>query len=165
LTATPCKSRLLIAGLGNSTRKDDAIGIRLVEAIGPDLPAVIETVIWEGADAFAIAQSLLECDRPVLFVDGAELGRKPGTSHWWSESEAQWRARERERSTHGFRLHEGIDLARSLGFDREIRFFGVQPADIDLGHELSPQLQTALPKLQQDLLDVIAALLVSVGCE
>ncbi len=152
--------RLLVAGLGNRTHGDDGIGVRLVESVIPRLPTAVEGAVWENADAFTLAQELIEHDVPVLFVDGAHMGEAPGTVHWWPAGRANLVNAQEEKSTHGFGLAYAIDLARGLGFERPLYFFAVEPADCAPGDALSPLLDARFAALESQLLATVDALLV-----
>ena len=165
MTAGDDAIRLIVAGLGNRTRGDDGIGVYLVESIQYTLPPGVDGVVWEGADAYTLAQELIERERPVLFVDCAQMGAAPGTSRWWPEATANMVLSTAGNSTHGFRLGDGIDLARGLGFEQPLYFFGVQPASIGHGLHLSREVQEACAVLEQSLLSTIDALLMSIERE
>ncbi len=165
MTAGDDAIRLIVAGLGNRARGDDGIGVHLVESMRYTLPPGVEGVVWEGADAYTLAQELIERERPVLFVDCAQIGGAPGTSRWWAEATANMVLSAEGNSTHGLTLGDGIDLARGLGFGQPLYFFGVQPASIGHSLHLSREVREAYAVLEQSLLSTIDALLISIERE
>lgn len=158
-------ARLIVAGLGNRTHGDDGIGVYLAESIRPRLPSGVLARVWENADAFTLAQELLERDNPVLFVDCAHMGKEPGSAHWWPEGAARLNAGKGTVSTHGFGLDYAVDLARGLGFDRPLYFFGVEPARVAPGGELSCELRHVYGELERALLTTIQTLLADIDRE
>jgi hypothetical protein len=54
-------------------------------------------------------------------------------------------------STHGMGLAEGLELARTLGFDQSARIFGVQPFDLSPGQGLTPEMTSRFPSLLDSL--------------
>ncbi len=48
-------------------------------------------------------------------------------------------------SSHGLGLGEVIGLAGALGSVRRLVFLGVEVADVEMGHPLSPPVAEALP--------------------
>lgn len=153
-------AQLLVAGLGNRTHGDDGIGVRLVESLHDRVPAGVRTVVWENADAFTLAQELLDHDCAVLFVDCAHMGETPGGVRWWPEGQARVVSSREGKSTHGFGLDYAIDLAHGLGFARALYFFGVEPASTQPDSSLSVTLQEAYPQLEHELRTTVEAILV-----
>jgi hydrogenase maturation protease len=133
---------VLAAGLGNPLLTDEGIGIAVIDALadshGDLMPAVefldLGTSMMRAVHAMA-------CRRKAVFVDCAFMGAEPG----------EWRrflpddVRSVKRMAH-FSLHEG-DLLQAIGISRaagecpgDIVLFGIQPASIEPGLELSRTL-------------------------
>jgi hydrogenase maturation protease len=129
---------LTVAGVGSRVRGDDSIGLRLVESL-PDSDHVA-TVLWEDADALAVAHELLSLDGPALIVDCADMGLAAGEFRVFDAEGARLVTRADTVSTHGFGLADALALARELGFTQPVTFFGVQPQRLDLAGELSAPL-------------------------
>jgi hypothetical protein len=50
-------------------------------------------------------------------------------------------------STHGLGLAEGLELARTLGFNQPASIFGIQPFDLSPGQGLTPEMTSRFPLL------------------
>ena len=76
-TLSTCTLSTLIIGLGNPLRRDDGVGVRVVELLAArDLPAGVEVV--DGGTPGLGLVPLLEGRQRVILVDAADLGREPG---------------------------------------------------------------------------------------
>lgn len=150
--------RLWIIGLGNRQRRDDGVGVRLVEAIEPDVAEGVACRIWGDSDALTIAHELIEISCPVLFVDGARMGLNVGEWRVFAEDSVLFRESSRALSTHGYGLDYALELARGLGFQQPVRFFAVQPGELQIGEGLSAALSGRFDRLAQALSDTVATM-------
>lgn len=134
-------------GLGSSLGRDDAIGLALVRALSGEAPFEARCVLLESADAATVASLLLEWQRPVVFVDAADMDIPPGEYRFFPDKDASILLKTSSVSTHGLGLAEGLELARTLGFEQPVRVFGVQPFDLSPGQELTPEMVSRFPLL------------------
>jgi hydrogenase maturation protease len=130
----------LILGIGNLLLCDEGVGIHVVRAlVRRELPSGVAVV--EAGTAFLDALSeIAQADR-ILIVDAMKGGGAPGTVYRVPFD--QCRHPGMLASLHG------LDLSRVLymaGNDRkpEILVFGIEPAHIEWGMELSPVVRAAL---------------------
>ena len=76
--AGPKPLRVLVAGVGNQLRADDAFGVvvahRLMEMDLPEGVKVVET----GIGGIALVQELQECYDALVVIDAVDRGRPPG---------------------------------------------------------------------------------------
>lgn len=141
---------IALVGIGSQVRTDDAIGLRLVENLsGHD---GVQTHLWNDRDALDLASLLLDLDAPVLLVDCAQMGIEPGQGRAFGLQDAILKRHASTMSTHGFGLSEALGLAQQLGFSWPVRFFAVQPFELQLASGLSAPMQQALAGLQAQLL-------------
>lgn len=157
------EAHLTVVGIGSRYRSDDGIGLALVDAFAAQMPppgVVAET--WADIDTMGTVHGLLAVRSAVLFVDCATMDLQPGDWRLFRDSEARLRAHAPSVTTHGLGLGEGLALARSLGFTQPVWFFGVEPATVAFGGELSPTLRTRLPALTAALMGAVRSV-VDVG--
>lgn len=154
MLSTNERPQLLIIGIGNPFRSDDAAGIALArrfrERILPGVRIIEET--GEGA-------ALLDAwrDAPaVILVDAVHSGAPPGTLH-----RLDLRAQEFPRqffrfSTHALGVAEAVELARMLHrLPRCLIFHGIEGKEFASGEGLSPEVERVLsPALEGILEDV-----------
>lgn len=145
------RSEWRIVGLGTCLGRDDAIGLALVGELAMEAAFAPRCLLLESADAATVAASLLDWQCPVILVDAANMGLAPGECRFFSDSDASIILEDSSVSTHGLGLAEGLELARTLGFDQSACIFGVQPFDLSPGQALSPEMTGRFPLLIAEL--------------
>jgi len=150
----------LIVGLGNPLRRDDGVGVRVAEMLAAqELPDDVE-IVAGGTPGLELV-NVMEGWPRVILVDAAEIGREPGAFLRFTPEQV-WLAEETFLSVHDAGLREALLLAQVLGvLPPEVVIYGVQPASLDWGEGLSPEVEAALP----DLTAVIRAELSVQGAE
>jgi hydrogenase maturation protease len=74
----PSTMRILVAGVGNKLRADDAFGVVVAERLmNMDLPAGVK-VVETGIGGIALVQELQEGYDALIVVDAVDRGRPPG---------------------------------------------------------------------------------------
>jgi hydrogenase maturation protease len=146
-SASEAKSEWLIVALGSYLGGDDAIGLALVESLSRDAAFAASCMLLESADAALVAASLLEWRRNVILVDAADMDLVAGEHRFFSDSDVSMILKTSSVSTHGLGLAEGLELARTLGFDRSVRIFGIQPFDLSPRQGLTPEMTARFPSL------------------
>ena len=150
-------------GLGNPVLTDDGVGIRLARDLGrewarrPDL--VVEP---EGPAASLDLAEHMAGHRRVIVIDALGPGLPPGTVHVFTA--AQLRESRHHRGIHDVNLATALELARRAGLpvppDEEIHLFGVAVEDAwTFGEALSPALEEAYPRVREEVLEAVRALL------
>ena len=132
----------LVAGIGNELMTDDGVGVHAVRLLR-QTPPPHTTLVEVGTDFFSATPFLEEHPR-VLVIDAMDAGQPPGTIYVCpAEAVAQPRPKT---SLHEMSL---LSILEFIAPDRrpEIRFIGVQPARVELGMGLSPELQAVLPRV------------------
>ena len=136
-----------IVGLGTYLGRDDEIGLALVRELARDVEFAERCVLLDSADAATVASLLLEWLRPVILVDAANMDIAPGECRFFAGGDASIILKTSSVSTHGMGLAEGLELARTLGFDQSACIFGIQPFDLAPGQGLTPEMTARFPSL------------------
>lgn len=158
--------RVLVFGLGQPDRGDDAVGPRVVEQVAEQVaepvgaragrPGVIRT--GTGTEPLTLLDLLAPGDALVL-VDAVRTGAGPGTVLLRDLVTDPLPATGAPASGHLIGLDQVLALARSL--DRltgPVVLVGVEAAGFDHGAGLSPAVAAALPAAVGTVLAVLAAL-------
>jgi hydrogenase maturation protease len=138
---------MLIIGLGNPDRGDDAVGILVARRLRErGLNAIEHTGatlnlldIWAATDH-------------AIVIDAVVSGGAPGSVHVcdpWRESlnSTTFRA-----STHEFSLADTIELARALDrLPSWMRIYGIEAMQFDAGSQPSPAVQSAAARLANEI--------------
>lgn len=137
---------ILILGVGNILLRDEGIGVRVIEALaGRELDQRIE--VLDGGTSGADLVEQIAGRRLLLVVDAMQGDHPPGTVIRLSGREMIERT-EGTISLHEFGLAETLLMARGLGCEpAETVIFGVQPAVVEPGLELSAELAGLVERL------------------
>lgn len=147
---------ILVIGIGNPDRGDDAAGLavasRIRDATKPGEVIVRELV----GDQLALIDEWTGATE-VYVVDAVCSGGTPGTVYQFDAANALT-DRFRHRGTHTFSLADVIELARALGrLPRRLAGFGIEGASFAIGAPLSPQAQAAVDEVTGLLLAELRA--------
>lgn len=143
--------RLLICGLGQRHRGDDAVGLEVVTAWAAQHPHLAQhpqvRVLALESPGLALLDPLSQA-QAALLVDAVVSGAPPGTLHHLTPKDlAAFTGG--SASAHGWGLAETLGLAQTLGMRLapEIQILGIEGAGMAPGAGLSPAIQAAFPQI------------------
>lgn len=142
----PCP--LLVVGVGNQFRGDDALGLIVVRRIGAmGLPGVD---VVEGPPDGAYLIELLRGRECAFIVDAFSSGSPPGFVHRHDASLQRLPAYLFRHSSHSFGVAEAIELGRRLGImPARLFVYGIEGRDFGTGAALSPAVEAKLDELTE----------------
>jgi hydrogenase maturation protease len=138
-------ARTVVIGVGNLLMKDEGAGIHAIQALQEaKLPPNVELI--DGGTEPDLISFIRDGDR-VIIIDCAKAGGEAGAIYQFKpEDLASDRAA--LASAHEMGVAENLHLMSVTGNQpSEVIIFGIEPAVIDYGLELSPILQASLPRL------------------
>ncbi len=140
--SSPAPATLLVIGVGNPARGDDAVGWRVVDALAGD-PA-LRTLRSDG-DVAELVDAWSGEARAVV-VDACDAGGEPGALVTFDAARAPLPARAFP-SSHAWGLAQAIELARALGtLPDSLPVIAVELGRLDAGAPLSPAVAAAVPR-------------------
>jgi hydrogenase 3 maturation protease len=145
---TPRPARVAVLGVGNDMNGDDGAGVHVVRALSTRMAATPGLLLIDGGTAPENFTGPLRRFRPdlVVEIDAAHQDRPPGTLAWidWRDADGM------SASTHT--LPPSV-LASYLTTDLGCRvaLIGVQPASLEMGRGLSPEVAAAVERLAGQL--------------
>lgn len=146
--------RLGVIGIGNPLRKDDGIGIILIEKLieqKEKLPKNIE-VIDGGTGGMNLLHLLANFDS-VLIVDAVNFGGQPAETRVFTLDEIESKKISVKMSTHESDFLKIIELSKQLKeCPKQIIVFGIQPKDTSHGQGFSPDLQKKLNSILHNVI-------------
>jgi hydrogenase maturation protease len=150
-----------IIGIGNLLRKDDGVGIVLLERLQKqkkELPKNIE-FIDGGTGGMNLLHLLAQFDI-VLLIDAVDFKARPGQARVFSLKDIQSQKKPVMMSTHDPHFLNLLRLSQELKeLPETLVIFGVQPRDVSYGMGLSKEIETVLDglflKLQKELQDFV----------
>lgn len=143
----------LILGLGNLLLSDEGVGVHAARALAEwELPAGV-WVVEAGTAFLDVLPDIEKADR-ILLIDSMEGGGAPGSVYRVPFD--QCRHPDMLASLHGFDMSRVLFMAGNTRVP-EVTVFGVEPARIEWGTEVSPAVARALPALEEVILKEVAA--------
>jgi hydrogenase maturation protease len=143
-------SRVLVIGIGNEYRHDDAAGLVVARRIKEHAPGscVVCEQIGEGT---ALMQLWKGAGR-VIAIDAVQSGAPPGTIHYFDANQHPLPAPIFRDSTHAFGLIEAIALSRTLDqLPSSLVVYGVEGENFLAGTGLSSGVLYGTNKLVERL--------------
>ena len=134
---------ILVIGIGNPARGDDAAGLTVARRIREAAAPYDVTVVELAGDQLALLDAWTGA-REVYVIDAVCSGGTPGTVHRFDAAEPLtthfWHC-----GTHTFSLADVIELARALGrLPARLTGFGIEGATFEPGAPLSPEAEAAV---------------------
>jgi hydrogenase maturation protease len=146
----PMKLEIVVIGIGQRLRGDDAAGLDAVKKWRSKYPQTARKVRFELAEVPGIGLlNLLIGARAVILVDAVMSGKCPGTIHHFSEDQVQ-AFTEGSRSAHGWGIAETLVMGRNLyahSMPEKILVLGIELEKVEMGSDLSQPVKEALPDL------------------
>jgi len=145
-STAPARVRALVLGVGNPLMSDDAVGLRVLEALAARPPALDGVEYLDaGTLGFLLLPRVEQCDA-LLALDAAQLQGAPGDVRVFEGAELDAFLRTPRCSVHELGLRDLLDAARLTGaLPARCALVGVQPERVDWGELLSPAVAAAVP--------------------
>jgi hydrogenase maturation protease len=143
--------RILVIGVGNEFRGDDAVGIcvarRLAALRLPEVRVLEQS--GEGADLI----DALETAECVYLIDAVSSQGLVGSIYRFEAHEQSLPAQYFGVSSHAFGVSEAIEIARSLGqLPSKLVVYGIEGSDFEIGGGISPAVGQAAENMIRQLL-------------
>lgn len=144
---------VLVLGIGNTIMSDDGVGSRVVQRLMDEFSFPTGVSLLEGGTLGLDLLPRLEGISRLLIVDALETGKLPGTIVRLSGDEIPVAFRTRL-SPHQMGLQDLLAVAAFQGFaPEEMVLWGIQPASIEPGTELSEAVATQVEMLMENMLE------------
>jgi hydrogenase maturation protease len=135
---------LKVIGLGNIIRGDDGIGPVVIEELEKNGHLLPVHLCDAGSDAFTVLDHLLGSE-PVLIIDCARMGKKPGTVKKIVTTDIERMPSDIGMSLHGYSLVGIWKIAQSMGVKKNLAIIGVEPDSIQFNSGLSEVVKKSIP--------------------
>ena len=148
-------STIGVIGIGNPLRRDDGIGIVLLQRLQMQQWPDSFSFLDGGAGGMQLLHMLSAFDI-IVFLDAVHFGEEPGVLHVFTPEEVRSNKAQIQSLTHGFDLFHVISFAQELDEkSSHIHIIGIEPEDVSFGEGISQTLQEKL----DDFIEVIATVL------
>jgi hydrogenase 3 maturation protease len=144
-------SRVVLAGIGNSIRTDDYVGLKIVESLRGKVPSSVLLL-----EAETVPENYLEDIEQfqpthVLLIDAAYLGLEPGQTRLVSTQNIESFS---ATSTHLLPLHIFAEVVKETT-KAKIALLLVEPASMEFGEGLTAPVQAAAQQLTKTLIRLL----------
>jgi hydrogenase maturation protease len=157
-TAGKQRKQILILGVGNLLLSDEGVGVHVARKLmAMDFPPGVE-VLEGGTDGFALMHVLLQADR-IILVDAVRGGGAPGSIYRFEIDDCPPFPDIYKTSVHQVSILEVINLSGLIGSPPHTTVIGVEPNRLEMGMELSPQIEAKIPRVIQLIREEVAAYL------
>lgn len=143
--------KVVVAGIGNSLRKDDYVGVRVVEELRDKISKSVFLIECESVPENYVDKIVEFKPTHVLLIDAALLDAEPGAFKLVDvEQIATWPPV----STHALPLRIFCDyVAETTG--AEIALIGIQPENADFGEGMTERLESTAKVLAELLIKAL----------
>jgi hydrogenase maturation protease len=150
--------KIIVIGIGNEFRGDDAAGLLVVRRLQEKPPAGVE--FWEQSGEATALMDTMNRAGTVILVDAVQSGAEAGQIHRYDASEQSMPAQFLRCSTHNFSVHDAIEMARALGkLPPRLMVYGIEGSHFEPGAELSPAVQSAVVEVTQRINEELQSLM------
>jgi len=142
------KRRILILGVGNLLLSDEGVGVHIARTLMEmDFPPQVR-VVEGGTDGFGLMHILLEADRLIL-IDAIRGGGPPGSIYRFEIEDCPPFPDTYKTSVHQISILEVINLSGLIGSPPRTTIIGVEPKCLEMGMDLSPEIEAKIPRVIQ----------------
>jgi len=144
----------VLVGIGRTDRGDDAVGPAVVHAVHAGAPGVcVHALEGDPTELWSIWSGATRA----FVCDAVVSGAAPGSLHVFDARAAPLPVGLRCSSSHALGLAQAIELARALDrLPAELWVYGVEGADFEPGHGLSPAVAACVPEVAARILRHLA---------
>jgi hydrogenase maturation protease len=149
----PCP--ILVLGIGNVLLKDEGIGAHVAQRL-PSLSLPENVEVIDGGTMGLELLYLMENRDKVILIDAIQTTEPPGTIFRFQAREIPGIIKENKLSFHQLGIYDTFKVSQYLGRQLpEIIVIAVQPKDISMGTELSPEIEAKIPEIFNRILEEI----------
>lgn len=152
------KSAILVLGIGNLVMSDDGVGVRVVQELQRSYRFPENVNVVDGGTLGLDLLPLLEDATHLILVDAVETGEKPGSLVRLTGQELPI-ALQTKLSPHQMGLKDLLAVSELMGHSPgEMVLIGVQPGSVEMGAELTAEVEAMLEEITAKVLLELACL-------
>lgn len=147
--------KTVVLGAGNELMKDEGVGVHAIRVLQAELPRLNTDVELIDSGTSPDLSHLVQGADKLIIIDAVKGGFEPGTIYRFNTDQMVSDTGVTT-SLHQIGIIESLRMMELTG-GRPIEtvVIGVEPAEVDIGLELSQEIQTLMPKIVQTVLDEI----------
>lgn len=142
--------KILVIGVGNEFRNDDAVGIHVARKLRKMNISAIQ-IMEDPGDGASLIERWKDQD-VVVVVDAASSGSDPGVIHRFDAVKQKLPSSFFHYSSHNFSVAEAIELSKSLNqLPKKLVVYGIEGKDFQHGNDVT----TPVKKAADYVIDII----------
>jgi hydrogenase maturation protease len=135
---------IVVVGVGNSYRGDDAAGLVVASTLAGSLPDGVAIHRCE-QEPSRIMDAWAGADAAVVIDAVAGGGEAPGTLHVFDASTEPLPAKSYRSSTHALGIGDIVELSRAMGtLPKRVLVYGIEASSFSVGDPITPAVATAV---------------------
>lgn len=142
--------RIVMLGIGNPMRGDDAIGMEVVRLLKGEVSKRVRLLECQTVPENFAGEIKQFNPTHVLMIDAAHFEAEPGEARLIQPEEISGVAV----STHAIPLYILAEILRK-SIDAKVLLLGLQPKTTEFGEQITPELQKAAENIAKVLLDAL----------
>lgn len=147
---------ILVLGLGNLLMTDDALGSQVIEKLKSNYVFPEQVELIDGGTLGLDLLPRFEGVKRLLVIDALQMGAEPGEI-FRLEGEEVPRAFANKLSVHQMGLQDLLAVAELQGhLPAQLVVWGAQAKSIEMGMELSPEVETSMLEVIRGVLQELA---------
>jgi hydrogenase maturation protease len=136
---------IVVLGLGNLLMSDEGIGIYIVNKLLKHTAKFSNTEFMDAGTGGLTVLHLIANRKKAVIIECALMGQAPGTIRRFTPDDVKSIKQVSHFSLHDVDILKVLDISKQLGeCPQEIIIFGIEPAKIEMGSVLSPELSSNL---------------------
>lgn len=143
-------NKIAVIGLGNSLRRDDGIGVIILESLLNNYKRGKIDYLNFGSASFDLMHRLQDYDKALL-IDGINAGMPTGALKIFDLEQASFTEKDNLISSHELNLKDIFKLTRNLEIKAKIYVAGIQVQDVNFGESLSAPLKESLEEITKQV--------------
>jgi len=146
------RKRTVVLGVGNLLLSDEGVGVHVInKMMEMALPPEVE-LVEGGVDGLRLMSVVIGTDR-LIVIDAVKGGGSPGSIYRFGPDDLATHADTSKTSVHQIGILEVIRLSGLVANPPETTVIGIEPKSIEVGMELSPEIQSKVPRIIELVLD------------
>lgn len=143
-------AKVLIVGVGNRMRADDAFGPLAIDRLKESMDLPQDWLLLDAGEVPENALGLVDKEKPdrVLLIDACDWGGQPGEVRFFT-SEEILQLPIRTISTHGVPLSFWVKMTLIDHPELKIELLGIQAQSLEFNSLLTPQVAVVLERIEE----------------
>ena len=145
--------KIVVLGAGNELMKDEGVGVHIIRILQQRLPPSLSDAELADIGTSMNFDHLIEGADKIIIIDAVQGGYQPGTIYRFTPEQIE-SEHDVPTSLHEMGLLESLMMIELAGSKlAETVVIGIEPAEVELGLELSQELKRQMPKIIQTVLE------------